>query len=278
MLFVLLTDLRQAMASRGRRARGPATQSDALFARIHDYGESSAVAVLLTEELGAVHAVAKGAKRVRNGFQGPIDRGVLYRVRLSKGGAGGLYHLNSSRVREPFARVRSDPARFLAAALVLEVAGDLMRENEPNRELFRLASFTLKALDRAPAERLPLAVTLFLARAVALSGHEPATSRCVRCGGAFAETSLVRLCPSAGGALHGRCARGLERGWTVGREALALLEDMLELPAADLLATEPPPRPLKQLRLLLASWLEHSLERGFRSLGPAERELAAARR
>jgi len=265
------------MATRGRRLRARATQSDALFARLYDYGESSAVAVLLTEELGAVHAVAKGAKRLRNSFQGPLDRGALYRVRLSRGSAGGLFRLDSSRMREPFARLRSDPARFLAAALALEVAGDLMRENEPNRELFRLASFTLKALDRAPTGRIPLAITLFLARAVALSGHEPDTSRCVRCGGPLAGAARVRLSPTAGGTLHPRCAGQADAGWTVGRDALALLEDMLELPAADILAAAPPPRPLKQLRLLLAAWLEHSLDRRFRSLEPVEREFAAGR-
>ncbi len=221
-----------------------------------------------------MHAVAKGAKRLKNSFQGPLDKGVLYRVRLGRAGGAGLCHLNSSRVREPFARVRLDPARFLAAALVLEIGVDLMRENEPNRELFRLLSFTMKALDRAPRERLPLAATLFLARAVALSGHEPDISRCVRCGGPLGDGRRLRLSAAAGGTLHARCADGQERGPFVGRETLALLEDMLELPAADILASHPPPRPLSLLRRVLAAWLEHSLERGFRSLAPMEREFA----
>ena len=80
------------MAAKRRRRRGarggspPGKVTDALVARINDYGESSAVVVLVTADLGAVRAVAKGARRIANSFRGPLDRGVLYRVRVGRRG------------------------------------------------------------------------------------------------------------------------------------------------------------------------------------------------
>ena len=72
------------------RGGAPAThETDALFVRLHEYAESSAVAVLVTADLGLARAVAKGAKRTANSFKGPLDRGILYRVRLGRRGATG---------------------------------------------------------------------------------------------------------------------------------------------------------------------------------------------
>lgn len=251
----------------------PAT--DALVARLHDYAETSVVALLLTADRGALRVIAKGARRLRNGFLGPLDKGVLYRVRLGRRGEG-LFHLNSAAVREPLPRLRSDPARFLAAALVLEVAADLMRENEPMEELFRLATYTLKVLDRAPAERLPLATALFLARAVRLSGHLPEIECCVACGEKLGAGVRPLLGPLRGGVLHPECGQGEPGARSVDPAALALLAALWRLPARDALQLAPPPAELRALRRLLADWLEQVLERRFRCAGPVEREFAAA--
>ncbi|MFI5402553.1 MAG: DNA repair protein RecO [Planctomycetota bacterium] len=258
--------------TRRRFRRSTLFETDALVVRISEFAESSAVVTLATSDLGLVRAMARGAKRIRNGFRGPLDRGVLYRARLGKRGEG-LLHLNAAAVREPFGALRRDPARFHAAELVLEVAGDLMREGEPQPELFRLAAFSLKVLERAPRDRLAQAATLFLARSAALSGHLPEILRCVACGGPLGEErALVSL--SRGGAIHASCGEGEPLARTVPRAVLLALDDFRRRPASELLAAPRPPRVLRDLRVLLREWLEHALERRFRAAAPMERELA----
>lgn len=250
------------------------TPTDALAYRIHAYAESSAVVALLTAEFGAVRAVVKGAKRVKNGLRGPLDSGVLYQVRVGRRGSEGLFHLHSGRVREAYARTRRDPARFHAACLVLEVAADLMREEEPHRELFRLAVFTLKAIDRAPPDRVGLALTLFLARAARLSGHVPEIGHCLTCGGGFEPDARRLLSPALGGAVHFECGQGAAGARSVSAEALALLADLWARPAGGILG-DPPLAGLAELRSLLMAWLEYVLERRFRAAGPLERQIRA---
>ncbi len=253
----------------------PPKTADALVARINDYGESSAVAVLLTPDHGTIHAVAKGARRIANGYRGPLDKCVLYRVRLDRRGGEGLYLLNSSQVVESYPGLRRTPGRFHSAALTLEVATDLMRENEPQPELFRLTVFTLKVLNHAPQERLSLAVTLFLSRAVALSGHVPEIGCCVACGEPVTDERPL-IGPQRGGVLHPGCAQGEPGVRGVSLELLEMLQALWDRPPGEILAAAWPAEGLRDLRRLLVEWLQFVLERRFSAAGPLERELAAS--
>jgi DNA repair protein RecO (recombination protein O) len=254
-----------------RFRRSTLHETDALCVRIGEFAESSAVVSLVTEGMGLVRAMARGAKRVRNGFLGPLDKCVLYRVRLGRRGEG-LLHLNAASVREPFGALRRDPARFHAAEMVLEVAGDLMREGESQPDLFRLAAFSLKVLERAPRDRIALATTLFLVRAAALSGHLPEIDHCVACG-LPVDDERPLVSPARGGALHASCAEREPGARAVPRPVLDLLRELRRRPAAEILRTQEPGGTLRGLRLLLEDWLEHALERRFRAAGPMEREI-----
>ena len=261
-------------AKRSRRPPGVRTPAtDVLAVRLNGYAETSAIAVLLTEKRGLAHAVAKGAKRLSNGYRGPLDKCVLYSARLGRRANEGLFHLHSASVREAYPALRRDPARFCAASLCLEVASDLMRDNEPHPELFKLTVFALKVLDRAPHTKVGLAATLFLARAAELSGHTPEIESCVGCGGPLGDERPL-LSATRGGVLHPDCGRGEPGAHSIAPETIALLARFWHRPAAELLAEEPAPEELRALRLVLEEWLEHMLERRFRAATPMERELA----
>lgn len=244
---------------------GSVRQTDALFVRISDYAESSAVVRLLTSDLGAVSAVAKGAKRLSNSFQGPVDRGRLYAVRLTRRGKEGLYHLHSARMREAFAGLRYDAARFVAASLVLEVAADLMRDDEPHADLFRLTVFTLKVLDRAPPERLALVTPFFLVRALELSGHAPELDACVISGQAIPRDRPALVHPGRGGLLHPEAGHAEPGTRSVAWHILDLYVDLRDRPAREALSLPASAGDAHALRRLLVDWLEYVLERRFRA-------------
>lgn len=245
--------------------RGRATHTDALFLRISDFAETSAVVHLLTSDLGRVGAVAKGAKRLSNGFQGPVDRGWLYHVRVRRRGREGLYALDSAKVREAFPQLRRDPARYIDASLVLEVAGDLMREEEPHPELFRLTVFTLKVLDRAPAPRARAVAPFFLVRALELSGHAPELEGCVISGRAIERNGPALVHPGRGGLLHPEEGRGEPGVRSVPWEALDLYCEVRDRHAHNALRLERQAADWSALRRFVLDWLEFVLERRFRA-------------
>jgi len=253
------------MAKRRPYRSGSPRHTDALFVRISAYAETSAVVHLLTSDLGAVSAVAKGAKRLSNGYQGPIDRGRLYRVRLTRRSKDGLYHLHTATVQEAFPQLRYDPDRFVGASLILEVAADLMREDEPHAALFRLTSFALKVLDRAPPERLPLVVPFFLVRALELSGHAPELDACVISGRAVPRNRAAIIHPGRGGLLHPEEGRGEPGARSVPWRLLDLYCDLRDKRAQEALRLPVAPGDAAALRRLLVDWLEYVLERRFRA-------------
>ncbi len=242
--------------------------TDALVARIHEFGETSAVVSLLTAEYGCVRVLAKGAKRLKNSFLGPLDKGVLYRVRLGRRSGDGLVPLHSARAREIFSRLRNDPARFAAANVILEVASLLLRDNEPQPELFRLSVFSLKVINHAPEPRLDTGVVLFLARAVGLSGHGPVLDACTACGELVEDGDDAHLSPARGGLLHRACGRGEPASRPLSADGLSLLRYVSSVPAAEVLASSAPPRAAREVQGLLAGWLEYVLECRIRSLRP----------
>lgn len=263
------------MAARRREATQLTVTTDALAVRLTSYAETSAVLVLLTESHGSLHALAKGAKRTSNSFLGPLDKCVLYRVRVAPRKGDRLGALHSATVREAFPRLRTDPPRFHAAILVLEVAADLLREDEPHPEFFKLTVFTLKVLDRAPHERLGLAVALFLARAVRLSGHVPELDSCLICGEPALQEGRPLFSPTRGGVLHPACGRGEPGARSIEQETLILLRSLWNLPAARLLEHPNPPAALvRELRLRLVDWLQQTLERRFRAATAADAEIS----
>jgi len=247
------------------RNRSPAVATEALFARISEYAESSAVIHLLTADLGAIAAVAKGAKRLSNSFQGPVDRGWLYHVKVKRRGSDGLYHLHTARVREAFPQLRLDPDRFIAASLILEVAADLMRDDEPHAELFRLTVFTLKVLDRAPAERVLVAVPFFLVRALELSGHAPELGGCVISGRPVPRDGPALIHPGRGGLVHPEAGRGEPGVRGITWELLDLYTAVRDRRAHEALRLEAQASEWNALRRLAVDWLEFVLERRFRA-------------
>ena len=253
------------MARRRSRSSGPARTTDALFVRISEYAESSAVLRLLTADLGAVSAVAKGAKRLSNSFQGPVDRGWLYRVSLRRRGSDGLYHLHTARVREAFPHLRREPERFIAASLVLEVAADLMRDDEPHAELFRLTVFALKVLDTAPRERVAAVVPFFLVRALDLSGHAPELDACVISGRSVPRNQPALIHPGRGGLVHPEAGRGEPGVRSVPWPLLDLFMEVRDRSPHEALRLEACAADWNALRRLAVDWLEYVLERRFRA-------------
>lgn len=173
------------------------------------FGESSQVAHLLTEKLGRVAILARGAWRERNGYEGPLDLLVRGRVTLSLVQGRELGLLLRRRVETSYPALRRDLARFTAASHLLRQVLAWEPVGAGPGETYFLLDRALEALERAPPDRIALLVLAFDLKMARAHGFLPQVSSCVRCG---SPRSLARLVIGEGGVVCTGCLERRDEG------------------------------------------------------------------
>jgi DNA repair protein RecO (recombination protein O) len=225
--------------------------------RTVDCGEADRVVTLLTEERGRVAAFARSARASRRRFGGALEPFTQVRAEARVRRASELLSLESVSPVRAFAGIRADLARIACAGYACELAGELLRENEPNRELHALLVDYLSWLDARAAA--PSALRAYELAALAAAGLRPCLSGCARCGGVL-EGPAHRFDPAEGGAVCARCAApGAPAGLRVARPTL---EALARLQAGGLAAAEREPLAGEagaEARDALSAFVEHHL-------------------
>jgi DNA repair protein RecO (recombination protein O) len=157
--------------------------SDALLLRRVDYGESDLVLTLLTQKLGKVSALARGARKSTRRFAGALEPMHTLEVDLDERPGAELCTLTSATLKQPRAKILGNLAALEAAGKALSwvrrAAPPRTPEEAPYAVLTRL-------LDRLTATDSADEVAVALAEAglslLSAFGWGIDFERCVRCG------------------------------------------------------------------------------------------------
>ncbi len=240
--------------------REPGTKLTAIVLRTVDYGESDRVVTLLSRERGKVSAFARGARASRRRFGGALEPFTLLAAEVRGRSSSDLLGLESTAVVRGFGGIRGDLARIACAAYAAELARELVRDHEPNEELFDLLAAYLGALDGAPAR--PEGLRAFELGALGAAGLAPRLDACARCGEALDPAARGhRFDPGQGGVLCGACGGAAPGAPVLSRAAL---EAMIRLQAGGLAAAAAAPRAPpagRELREALGAFIVHQLGR-----------------
>jgi DNA repair protein RecO (recombination protein O) len=172
--------------------------------RTVDYGESDRVVTLLSRELGKVSAFARGARASRRRFGGALEPFTLLTAEVRSRAASELLGLESVTVVKAHGGIRGELARIACAAYAAELARELIRDREPQADLFDLLSAYLALLDGAKAR--PAALRAFELGALREAGLAPMLNACARCGALLDPAArAVRFDPGQGGVLCPAC-------------------------------------------------------------------------
>jgi DNA repair protein RecO (recombination protein O) len=242
----------------------PAEKARARVIRSFPFGDSSAVVVLYTRELGKVRALAKGAWRPKGSFDGALDLLSACQVVTLRKSSGGLDLLTEAWLDRRF-RVGSMTA-FHGGMHVAELLDALTAEADPQPELFDAADATLRVLSpafpaAAPADEVVRAtVARFELLTLSLTGHAPALDACAECRRPVDTAGRVAFGMLDGGALCPECRRGKRAVVSLSAGCARAL-----LRLADPAGPVPPPPlpdPLDgEVRALLTTLLAHTLGR-----------------
>lgn len=183
--------------------------SDALLLRRVEYGESDLVLTLLTEKLGKVSALARGARKSSKRFSGAIEPMHTLRIELEERPGAELATLVETKLQTPREKILRSLAAMEAAGKALSWARRASPPRTPEAGVYAVLT-TL--LDRLCLVDSAEATTLVLAEAglamLSELGWGIDLERCVRCGRQAApeqsaSVDAVRgglICRSCGGA------------------------------------------------------------------------------
>ncbi|MCX7750049.1 MAG: DNA repair protein RecO [Candidatus Bipolaricaulota bacterium] len=194
--------------------------------RTHDHAETDRIAVLLTPR-GRLDLLAKGARRLEGSAGALLDPlhvlDVIYYRRR------GLPLLKEAAFVQTFPQVRGDLDRAAAALRALRWAADLFPSGSSDERPYLLTLESLAALERGLSPLLFTAA--YTLRALALAGHGPYLTGCVRCGGGNGLTwvperggFLCAPCGGSGASVSPRLARTLDALARLPLDALELLQ------------------------------------------------------
>lgn len=203
----------------------------ALVLRRVDYSETSQVVTLFTHARGKVSAIAKGARRAKSRFFGPLDSATLHEVVVYPRGEG-LSILAESHLVERFAGLREHIETIQLAQLVLELLMVLTQENDPEPGLFQLARNVLhEARDPRRAQLEGLA---FMLGALAETGFAPVVERCVVCSRGSPTGKRLAFDCRGGGVLCADCAADSPGAIAISGAAAALMRRVAQASRAAL--------------------------------------------
>ena len=174
------------------------------------YSETSKIVKVFTEDFGRITLMAKGARRKKSDFRGPVENFNFIEVVFILGKKD-LHTLTECYLFEDFHRLKHNLPRLVAAYKLAALVDETQPLEEPHREVFHLLLKTLQQLDKQ--RNYQPAMTAFQLKLLQLSGFFPQFDVCIACDSAIDRVSEGRaVCydPQGHGFICGkkRCGGG----------------------------------------------------------------------
>lgn len=152
----------------------------AILIRRRDYGDYDLIVTFFTLLRGKVVLIAKAAKKSVRRFAGVLELFSEVDITAAAGRRSGLSVLQEAALKEPFAGLRTIPARIAYASYWAELVDAWMEDRVVQAELYHLLRHGLSELDRGVTSEAVLSI-LFQMRFLRISGHSPNLERCGVC-------------------------------------------------------------------------------------------------
>jgi DNA repair protein RecO (recombination protein O) len=231
----------------------------AIVLRSVEFSETSLVVTLMTRQLGKIHGLAKGARRLKSPFESALDLLAVCRIVFLRKSSEALDLLTEAKLQRSFRPAAGGLAGLYAAYYVAELLDGLTDDYDPHPELFDLADQTLLALSQG--EHVARRLLRFELVALGLVGHAPSLATCVECGRKVEGAGRVAFGQLDGGVLCPACRGGKRQVASVGRAALGTMARLGEPASRAWQRMEIDPRTYGEVRGLLNHYVSNLLGR-----------------
>ena len=199
-------------------------KTDAIVLRVVEFSETSSIVTLFSRKLGKISAIAKGARRKKNPYEGAIDLIAICRIVFLHKSSQSLDILTEAKLERRFRSASTDLDRFYAGLYLVELLNLLTDEADPHELLFDAACLAIERIDSLDSEfSLRDALIEFEIRMLDLLGHLPMLAQCVSCGRTRKTMNRVHFGLNEGGVICPDCRPGKQDIISLSSEGLELL-------------------------------------------------------
>jgi DNA repair protein RecO (recombination protein O) len=236
------------------------TKDEAICIRTVDYSETSQIVTLFTKTSGKVGAIAKGSKRPKSPFDGPIEMFAYGKIVFSDSSREKLATLTEFQQHSTFANLNRSIYVFNCCLFAAELANLLTKEYDPHPGLFdSLLLFLRKADERRETRQdrrdVLALLTLFQLALLKEVGLSPVLDMCVNCKKQFQiGRSHTWFSSSANGLICRDCEASFPDKLLLAKDAANCLANAKLIVAAD-------EKTLMEIEKLLISHFSYTLGR-----------------
>lgn len=238
------------------------TKDRAVCLRASDYSETSQVVTLFARLSGKIRAIAKGSKRAKSAFEGPIEILSLGDIIFSGVHKDALATLTEFHQEPVGVGLRRNLLAMHSALFAAELLDSLTDELDPHPMLFDHFAQFLQDMDdpELTGERRDILVRLILFQIVLLreAGLHPVLKACANCRRPLsADWREVYFSSAANGLICPDCEMSFPDKIRVSLKAVNALTNLQQLAGAD-------DRTLEEIERLLIHHFTHILGRAPR--------------
>ncbi len=150
-----------------------------------DYSETSQIVTFFTKENGKISTIAKGSKRPKSSFDGPIEIFSYGKIVFSDSAEKKLLTLTEFQQQPPLRGLLANPFALNCAMLATELLGKLTKDHDPHAQLFESFYQFLQNISqvRAKSQQTTTMSLLILFQLSLLKeiGLQPVLDRCINC-------------------------------------------------------------------------------------------------
>lgn len=161
-------------------------QDQAICLRTVTYSETSQIITLFTREHGKLSAIAKGSRRPKNAFDGPIEIFACGSITYIPGRGDAIATLTEFSQQPLFRGLRANLDALNAALLSAELTEKLTEMQDPHPDLFdALRQFLTDVQEAKDITEVLIYLILYQLTLLTEAGIRPVFDRCTNCPNKF---------------------------------------------------------------------------------------------
>ena len=236
----------------------------AVVLRTRPFGEFDKIVSFLTEDLGKITGIAKGARHSRKRFANSLEPFSLVKLHIQDYPNRSLAFIAAADLLVGFKQLFTSLVKISYASYMVEITEGLIAEREDNRLVFEHLKNGLGYLDEnEPSLRF---LTSFELKLLRLTGYQPLLDHCKHCGNDRHQTVAQWYFSLRDGAiLCDSCARTRKQTFSIGATAVEVLKNLQAEHSAMTPRISLPSSVITEIRSLVLEFIQYHMDREVKS-------------